>query len=361
VLPRVLPLLLLLTACGGGGGDDAALRVTAADSTCTSSAGRLASGTSRLEVSNAGKDVTEVYVYGPGDAIVGEVENLAPGARRDLVVTLRPGTYTVACKPGQTGRGIRTALTVTGSAATEADPRVDAAVASYTAWVQGQVVQLLPAAKAFTDAVIAGDTGRAKALYAPSRVAWERIEPVAESFGDLDPRIDARESDVPAGTRWTGWHQLEKSLWTTGTADPAVARRLTADLGELARRVATVQLTAAAIGNGAKELLDEVATGKITGEEERYSHTDLVDFQANLDGARQAYTVLRPVLLDRDRALADDLDARFATVQRSLAAHGHGASFVSYASLTREQVRALAADVDAVSEPLARLTAAVLT
>jgi iron uptake system component EfeO len=361
----LLPLLVV-AACGSGGEPaDGSVAVSAGDSSCEVARTSLPAGTHTLAVTNTGKDTTEVYVYAAGDRVVGEVENIAPGTGRDLVVQLAAGSYAVACKPGQTGRGIRTPLTVTATATASAgaaatDLRLAAAVRDYTAWVQSEVAALVPATEAFAAAVVAGDTARAKALYAASRIGWERIEPVAESFGDLDPKVDAREADLEPGQAWTGWHQLEKALWTTGKADPAIARRLVADVRDLQSRVRTVELTPAQLGNGAKELLDEVATGKVTGEEEAFSHTDLVDFQANVEGAKKAYDVLRAVVVDRDPTLATELDSRFAEVLTALAAHGSGARFTSYDRLTPAQVRSLAAKVDALSEPLSRLTATVV-
>ena len=109
---------------------------------------------------------------------------------------------------------------------------------------------------------------------------------MAESFGDLDPAIDARDGDVDPGTEWTGFHALEQHLWVTGdiSKDKALADKLDADVAQLVGLVKTVELKPLEIANGAKELLDEVATSKITGEEDRYSHTDLWDFAANVAG-----------------------------------------------------------------------------
>lgn len=98
----------------------------------------------------------------------------------------------------------------------------------------------------------------------------------------------------------------------------AVADRLTPDVNELQGRVKTVQLTPVQLANGAKELLDEVATGKITGEEDRNSHTDLYDFRGNVDGSQAAISALRPVLDQHDPALGQALDLRFADVDRLL-------------------------------------------
>ena len=363
--------LLMLGACGAGTSVPTsaapaargAIAVTARDATCGVARTQLSAGVNTFTVRNAGSDVTEVYVYGPKDAIAGEVENLGPGLSRALTVELAAGSFQVACKPGLKGDGIRTPITVTSAGSAAAvDPRLTAGVAAYTAWVQAEVSTMLTATRAFTDAVEAGEVVRAKSLYAASRISWERIEPVAESFGDLDPKIDAREADLQPGQVWTGWHRLEKSLWVNGSVagDGPIARQLMVDLTALAAKVQTVVLTPSQLGNGAKELLDEVATGKITGEEEAFSHTDLVDFAANVEGAKRAYDALRPVALSREPRLVAELDAEFTDVAAALAPYGSGATFRSYTDLSKDQVGRLAEAVDALAEPLSRLTAAVV-
>ena len=197
---------------------------------------------------------------------------------------------------------------------------------------------------------------------------WERIEPVAESFGDLDPKLDLREADLADGELWTGWHAIEKDLWppaegyTPLTQDErvALADQLVADTEELNTRVQDLTYNATQLGNGAKELLDEVATGKVTGEEEAWSHTDLWDFQANVDGARIAFEALEPALETKDPELAATLTERFATLQALLDEQRDGDGFVLYTDLTPDQVKQLSDAVNALSEPLANLTSAVV-
>ena len=125
-------------------------------------------------------------------------------------------------------------------------------------------------------------------------------------------------------------------------------------------RVATIRLSISQIGNGAKELLDEVATGKVTGEEERYSHTDLWDFDANVYGAQQVVEVSRTLLAEKDAELLVELDARFAELNKELVKHKVGAGFKLYTQLSAIDVKQLAALVEAVSEPLSKLTAALV-
>jgi iron uptake system component EfeO len=369
VVPVVVAAALGLAACGTATPSSAGAAAVAVSSTsdaCTLSATTAPAGATVFSITNNADDTTEFYVYAAdGQRVIGEVENIGPATTRELTVVLKPGTYTTACKPGMTGDGIRADFVVTGTAsASRSDSAALAAAAStYRTWVAGEAQALLAGTTAFVSAVKAGDIPRAKALYAPARTHWERIEPVAESFGDLDPKLDARENDVEAGTPWTGWHRIEKALWVDRSLAGMgpVADQMLVDTRELVGRIRDVELTADQVTNGAKELLDEVATGKVTGEEERYSHTDLWDFQANVDGARKAYDVVRDVVRTKDSALAATLDSSFATLQKSLDSYRRGTGFVLYTALTPAQVKSLAAQVEALSEPLSELTSTVVS
>ncbi|QIK82949.1 iron uptake system protein EfeO [Sanguibacter sp. HDW7] len=390
----VLALALPLAACvdnapaadpsGTAAGGPAAISVDSSADACALSTTSAPSGNVVFKVKNTGADVTEFYLLAEdGLRIVSEVENIGPGISRDLVVVAKPGTYVAACKPGMVGDGIRQAFTVTDSGAVitpsgELGDQIKAATTAYIGYVKDQSEQLLTGTQAFVDAYTSGKDDEARALYASTRLHWERIETVAESFGDLDPSMDLREADLAEGEEWTGWHLLEKDLWApspeanggkayvplTDAQRTDYAGRLLADTVELNTRTHAAEfattITADFIGNGAKGLLDEVATGKVTGEEEIWSHTDLWDFQANVDGARVAYDGLRDVVVTKDPALAEDLDARFDTLTGLLDTHRKGDGFVLYTELSKDQVKELSVAVDALSEPLSRLTAAVV-
>jgi iron uptake system component EfeO len=228
--------------------------------------------------------------------------------------------------------------------------------------VQKQVDDSLPIVEEFVAAVKAGDRDKAMDLYAKSRVGWESIEPVAESFGDLDPRMDIREADLEEGQTFGGWHRIEKALWTNEDLAPmaAVADQLLTDFKEVQSLVATAELTLASIGNGAKALLDEVATGKVTGEEEAFSHTDLVDFAANVAGAEEAWSELRDIVQKRTPDLVERLDAAFADMNAELDKYKDGDSYVAYDTVSEDQRRELSRLVDALGEPLSQLTAAAV-
>ena len=358
---------------GASGQDDRTISVTSTNDSCELSTDRAPSGNLVYKVKNQGDQVTEFYLYGEdGLRIVGEVENVGPGLSRDLVINVPAGTYVPTCKPGMVGKGIRSTFTVSksseGSSVSGATrEQVATANSQYKAYVRDQTAQLLAGTKRFVAAYKAGDDDRARSLYADTRVHWERIETVAESFGDLDPRMDLRERDLEPGQKWTGWHRIEKDLWPpagyrplTSAQRTAFADQLLADTETLDSRVQKLEFTVDQIGNGAKGLLDEVATTKVTGEEEAWSHTDLYDFQANVDGARVGFEGLKPVLSEKDPALQRQIERRFTDLQALLDQHRVGKDdFVSYTDLSKAEVKALSDSVNALSEPLSKLTAAV--
>ena len=372
--------LLALTGCvanNPGGADSTALTVDSSASDCAVSASEAPSGNVVFTVSNSGDQVTEFYLLADdGLRIVGEVENIGPGIERNLVVQARPGDYFTVCKPGMIGAGIgKSAFTVTDSGkdfALDGDlaDQVDAANANYKSYVKDQVENLVVGTEDFADAYKAGKDDEARALYAPTRVFWERIETVAESFGDLDPSMDLREADLEEGQDWTGWHAIEKDLWPqeaeagfvayNQAKRDALADRLVSDTNTLYTNVQDLEFTLDQQANGAIGLLDEVATGKVTGEEEFWSHTDLWDFQANIDGAKVLYDGVRDILIEKDADLADQLDTEFDQLQALLDAQRDGEGFALYTELTDEEIRAFSDQVNALGEPLSKLTGALV-
>ncbi|PBC71256.1 iron uptake system component EfeO [Streptomyces sp. TLI_235] len=349
--------------------DDAAssdaVKVTASDSACEVAKTTFPAGAVELSVQNKGSKSTEVYVYAAGDKIVTERENIGPGTTVSIHAEIKAGEYEIACKPGMTGDGIRQKITVTGSAdsAAKADPRLAAAVEAYRKYAQEQADATIPVVTQFAEAVKAGDAEKAKSLFAASRVGWERTEPIAESFGDIDPKTDTREDGLEAGQQWTGWHKIEKSLWADGAItddDKKLADQLVTDLKDWQGRIAKAEITPTSMANGAKELLDEVSKNKITGEEDRYSHTDLSDFAANVDGAEKAFELLKPVAAEKDAALAKTLDTEFAAIKALLAKYKQGEAYTSYDKVTEPERKVFSDAVNSLGEPLSKLAAAVV-
>ncbi|WP_372451009.1 iron uptake system protein EfeO [Actinoplanes flavus] len=360
--------VVVLAGCSSSGGDttpDAAggpITVKATDTSCEVARTQVDAGTSVFAITNGGQKVTEFYVYAAGDRVMAEVENIAPGLSRDLHVELPAGSYETACKPGMIGKGIRGQLTVSGSAAplTE-DAALLAATDSYSRYVKSQTAALEVKTTEFVTAVKDGDAAKAKALFPVARTYWERIEPVAEIFGDLDPRIDGREEVTEEGLKFGGFHKIEQDLWQKNDISQSgpVADQLLTDVKEIVRKANAEKLSPLQLANGAKALLDEVASGKITGEEDRYSHTDLWDFNANIDGSKAAIASLRPVLEERDAALVKTLDAEFANVDAALGKHRDGDGWKLHNELSQADLKELTDAINALAEPISRVAAVV--
>ncbi len=364
------------------------ISVTSTTTECTVDAQSAPSGPITFSTTNAGDKVTEFYILAEDKKrIVGEVENIATGVTRDLTIVAEPGTYYTVCKPGMVGDGVGQAkFTVTGEtgAASVVDKEATAAVETYTSYVRQQIAELISETDKLTAAYISGDDEAARALFPSARIGYERIEPVAEQFGGLDPRIDYRKPGAEAaGVDFTGFHRIEMDLWLSeaqknyptenitaldAVGRSAVAGDLVTDVKALADTVnsASFELTIGDITNGAISLLDEVAApdGKLAGEEDEFSHTDLWDFFANVEGAEEAFTTVRDIALGRGddgKKLVDELDAEFATMKELLGTYGnYETGFVSYETVDQNSRNELGAQLNALSEPLSKLTHTVL-
>ena len=249
-----------------------------------------------------------------------------------------------------------TTAETTAATQVESTPELQAASESYGEYVVDETEDLVEATDRFTGAVISGDVERAKRLYAPTRVHWERIEPVAATLGELDPKIDAREGDVPE-EEWGGFHRIEQALWEKNTTEgqEAYARGLMSDVEELRTEVDGLDLEPSDPVVGSIELLNEVSAGKITGEEERYSHTDLFSIAANIEGSEAAFRSLEPVLESEDPELVAEINDRFTELYATLQPYRDGDGWVPYTELDEGERRELSQSVDALAEPLSRV------
>ncbi len=388
------------------GEQSAVIAVTSTDEECEISASTTTSGATIFQVANEGTKITEFYVLGgDGLRVVAEKENIAPGTSAELVVTLQPGNYFTACKPGMRGANVgETEFTVTGEKiklTADQQDLFDQVVENYINFVKNEVAELVPQVDAFADAYMAGDDDKARELYANIRVHYERIEPVAEALGVLDPRIDYREIDYLAEadlleeddstfTEWLGFHRMEKDLWPPAEGDvqpdrsdalegwkestPADRKRigetLKSDIQALYDTVhapdfiEVQQIDIATVSNGAAALLEEIANNKVTGEENWWSHYDLWDFQANLEGARIAFDLVAPIAEDKSdegARLVEDINSQFDKLQSLLDQYGNlEDGYVLYDTVTSAQQKELVNQINATREPLGRLTGTIL-
>jgi iron uptake system component EfeO len=216
------------------------------------------------------------------------------------------------------GTDTTTSAPTTTTAAAAANPLVDKAATEYQAYAVEQTKQLVTVTKTLTDAVRAGDLAAAQAAYAPSRVPWERIEPLAGLVEEIDGKVDARVDDFAGvdDAAFTGWHRLEYLLFEKNTTEGGApfADQLDKDIATLNQQMPTLEVAPRDVAVGAAELIEEVSEGKITGEEDRYSKTDLWDFDANLQGSQAAVDKLEPALVEADPALLGKIDAGFTEI-----------------------------------------------
>jgi iron uptake system component EfeO len=289
-------------------------------------------------------------------------EFLEDGASGTFTIALQPGQYQVICgAPSNT----RADLVVTGEgeaapAASVDQAKLDAAVADYQSYVLAQTEALATNTKQFTDAIRAGDVAKAKQLYAQVRVPWEQIEPVAELFPDSDGVIDSRADDFPkaeADPDFTGFHALEYGLFAGGSVDmPALADRLDSDIQALIDNVKRLEIQPQVMTNGAAALIEEAAQTKITGEEERYSGTDLVTLQANVDGAKQVFDLVSPLLVTVNAQLNEDLGAQFTKVQTTLDGYKISDGFEPYSRVSEADRAKLKTSMAELSELLSQVS-----
>ncbi|EFE95190.1 iron uptake system protein EfeO [Serratia odorifera] len=350
----------LAFSVGASAADVPQVKISVNDKQCEPMQLSVSAGKTQFVVHNASQKNLEWEIL-KGVMVVEERENIAPGFTQKMTANLEPGEYDMTCGLLSNPKG---KLTVT-AAATAGDGKPSVLdlvgpIAEYKVYVSQEVDGLVKQTKRFTDAVKAGNLAEARTLYAPTRQHYERIEPIAELFSDLDGSIDAREDDYEKKAEdpnFTGFHRLEKALFADNTTNGMndYADRLYRDTVELQKRITGLTFPPSKVVGGAAGLIEEVAASKISGEEDRYSRTDLWDFQANVDGAQKIVNLLRPLLIKANGALLAKIDANFKTVDGVLAKYKIGDGYASYEKLTDADRNALKGPITALAEDLSQL------
>lgn len=358
-----------ITLTGGGSAD-----------ACELDATRAAAGPVTFTIENTSSTaITEVELLSD-QRIIGEKENLAPGLQASsLTLTLGGGTYQVYC-PGAakelqdfhvTGKASRAS---SGSAAALLKTGTD----GYGDYVAGVLADMTTAVAALQKAVDSGDVAAAQRAYALARPFYEKVESDVDGFllpgtaptdnrGNLDYLVDMRGSNLDPAVGWHGFHAIERDLWTTGiTADTkAQAAELVTNVGKLAQLATGLTYKPEDLANGAAALLDEVQANKITGEEEQYSHLDIVDFAANVEGAQQAFAYLEPGLKKIDAGLTSQVAAQFTKVTAALDAYRDPAQAGGYriydAATRAADAGTLSRLVQSLQTPLSKIAEKVAT
>ena len=327
---------------------DGSISVAVNDHACEPMQITVPSGQTVFQIKNDSTRKLEWEIL-KGVMVVDERENIAPSLSDKMTVTLLPGEYEMTCGLLTNPRG-KLVVTDSGFKDTTDEAALEKLaqpLGDYKKYVQGEAKELVTKTEAFVAAVKAGDIEKAKSQFAATRVHYERVEPIAELFNELDPAIDAREDDFKMGAKdsaFTGFHRIEHALWVQK------------DVKKLQAEIDALSFPPGKVVGGAAELIEEVASSKITGEEDRYSHTDLSDFQANVDGSQKIVELFRPQIAEKNKALLDKVDANFKTVNDILAKYKNAdGSYADYEKLTKEDRNALQVPINALAEDLAQL------
>ena len=295
------------------------------------------------------------------DMVVEERENIIPGFTSTLTTKLDPSDYEMTCGLLSNPKGKLIVKVATQGEEEPKAPNLSGIITTYKGYVADQVDHLVTKTKVLVDAVKGGNLEAAQKVYAPAHLYYERIEPVAEVFNDLDKSMDSRADDYEkkeADPAFSGFHRLEYGLFeqksTKGLGD--YADRLMKDALDLQGRIAKLDITPKVMVGGAADLIEEVASKKISGEEDRYSKTDLYDFQANLDGAQKIVALLKSDITARNPELIQRVDANFAKVDARLAKYKTAdGGFQSYTALTPDDKKALKGPITTLAEDLSKL------
>jgi iron uptake system component EfeO len=336
--------------------------VTITDKGCEPNTLSVPAGKTTFKIKNQSKRAVEWEIL-DGVMVVEERENIIPGFVQSLTAELKAGQYQMTCGLLTNPKGVLTVTAAATSASTREPSALDlvGALAEYKVYVAKEVGDLVEQTKRFAEAVKAGKLDEARNLYAPTRQHFERIEPVAELFSDLDKSMDARADDFELKENdpaFVGFHRIEKALFadkSTAGMQP-LADQLVRDTQDLQGRLDGLTIPPAKMVSGASDLIEEVASTKISGEEDRYSGTDLSDFQANVDGAQKIFNLLRPLIAKRNSELEARIRTNFLKVDTLLGRYrGQEGQFQNYEKLSASDRNALKGAITALAEDLSQL------
>lgn len=336
--------------------------VTITDKGCEPNTLSVPAGKTTFKIKNQSKRAVEWEIL-DGVMVVEERENIIPGFVQSLTADLKAGQYQMTCGLLTNPKGVLTVTAAATSASAREPSALDlvGALAEYKVYVAKEVGDLVEQTKRFAEAVKAGKLDEARNLYAPTRQHFERIEPVAELFSDLDKSMDARADDFELKENdpaFVGFHRIEKALFadkSTAGMQP-LADRLVRDTQDLQGRLDGLTIPPAKMVSGASDLIEEVASTKISGEEDRYSGTDLSDFQANVDGAQKIFNLLRPLIAKRNSELEARIRTNFLKVDTLLGRYrGQEGQFQNYDKLSASDRNALKGAITALAEDLSQL------
>ena len=294
-----------------------------------------------------------------GVLVVEERENIAPGLSQVINANLQPGDYAITCGLLSNPRGtLHVTPTAASDAAAKAKPSMVAFVgplSEFRVYLAVQGSALIKAVTALNQAIASGNLDQAQALYLPARAAYQRLAPAAQRLAELDNHINARADYFEKrelDPAFVGFHRLEYALFQQRNLDDVAptAQRLLADVTTLkqqllAQSLPPEQLVSIVVRN--LNSLADVRAG--SGEEERYSHSDLNGFAANAQTARKVVDLLRPMLSKSAAELLPKIDQALDDFDHQLNAFKSADGYVSYDAVTAAQRQQIAAKAKALA------------
>ncbi|KUM43328.1 multidrug DMT transporter permease [Pseudomonas sp. EpS/L25] len=341
---------------------DGEIKVDILANRCEPNALEVPAGPARFRIVNRSDRAVEWEIL-DGVLVVEERENIAPGLSQVINATLAPGDYAITCGLLSNPRGTLKVLpTAASEAASKAGPTLTQFIgplSEYRVYLNQQSRLLLQGISALQQALATGDLNQARTAYAAARLPYQRLAATAQRFAELDNRLNARadyyekrEQDPAFG----GFHRLEQGLFaanSTAGLEP-VAARLQQDAVALRDALLGQSLPPEQLSGNAARLLHNLATTRISGEEERYSQLVLPGFAANLDGTRKIIDLLRPLLSKGHQDLQQRLDSQVQAFATAL-----GDQRRPYASLSSEERNRIAAAAQALADTLDQVAPAL--
>ncbi|AZC31394.1 Ferrous iron transport periplasmic protein EfeO, peptidase-M75 domain [Pseudomonas chlororaphis subsp. piscium] len=337
------------------------ITVTIHPHSCEPNALSVPAGPASFRIVNRSDRAVEWEIL-DGVLVVEERENIAPGLSQVINARLQPGDYAITCGLLSNPRGtLHVTPTAESDAQAKARPSMVAFVgplSEFRVYLSSQGTALIKAVSALEQAIQAGDLAQAQALYLPARAAYQRLAPAAQRLGELDNSINARADYFEKREQdpgFVGFHRLEYALFQqrdlSGLAP--IAQRLLSDVGTLKQQLLAQSLPP-------EQLVSQVARSQrsiaevraSSGEEERYSHSDLNGFAANLETTRKVVDLLRPLLAKPAAPLLAQIDSALGALDSQYGALRSAEGYASYDSVGADQRKRIADQAKVLADAL---------
>lgn len=325
-------------------------------------------GTQVFDLHNTGINATEVYLSDPATGkFYAEIEGLAPGRTRPMLVDLGSGTYVFKCLAEDTDAVTGPPVKVPGNRprgpatlpVTEHD--VIPPTLAYQKWIGARIADLADGTRALKADIDGGDLTAARRDWLSAHLVYERMGAAYGTFGDADAVINGTAARTPGAVQdpsFTGFHRIEYGLWHGASAASlrGPAAQLDSAVRGLGRTWAQQRMDPADMGLRAHEIVENSEQFELTGRTDYGSGTSLATANANLDGTREILGLLDSLLAPRDPQLKE-LDAGLDRAQAHLRALERKGTWTPLDRLTRGQREQVDADFGDLLERLAAVAA----